>query len=75
MANGQVPTEEMIAYFLQKHPDYEQCESCYEVFNWEKLPDENVLTIQEGRPYGSTTAYETIVVGWECPNCGHRNSL
>jgi hypothetical protein len=55
--------------------DFEQCEDCLETFIWAKLPDECVHTEREPHPYGSTTAYETIVIGWTCPSCGHRTNF
>lgn len=35
----------------------------------------NLQTVKEGRPYGSTTAYETVVVGYSCDECGHTEDL
>lgn len=75
LANGQVSIDKLADSYISCHGDCELCEDCFAVFIWSEIPDNFIKTTQEGRPYGSTTAYETVVVGWECPNCGHYNSM
>jgi hypothetical protein len=75
LANGQVSIDRLAAMFVNHVPDSEHCGECFAVFIWDEIPDTFIKTTQEGHPYGSTTAYETVVVGWECPVCGHYNSM
>jgi hypothetical protein len=52
------------------------CQECSAGIDWDKLDKtspELIITIQESHPYGSTTAVETLVVGFVCPECGTRN--
>ena len=41
----------------------------------EQTLDDELHTTKEARPYGSTTAFETVVVGYSCDECGHQEDL
>jgi|WetSurMetagenome_2_1015567.scaffolds.fasta_scaffold1467109_1 hypothetical protein len=76
MTDGEVPIEEMIEYYLRHNTDVEQCEGCSVIFKWDKLPDENVKTEWESRgEFWGAPCSERVVVGWQCPGCGHYNSM
>lgn len=56
--------------------DIEFCQECSAGIDFdelEKRTPEAVITEQERHPYGSTTAVETLVVGFICPECGYHN--
>lgn len=55
--------------------NWERCEYCKCVFDWEMLPDENVLRETQSHPYGSTVAIETYVTGFVCPECGYKTTF
>ena len=59
---------------VRRNPDLEQCEHCGQVFDFTKLPDENVQIYIEmhGFSYGPG---ERIPTGWTCPECGKHNYL
>jgi hypothetical protein len=54
---------------------WERCEYCKCVFEWERLPDENVLTSRETHEFWGAPCYETIVDGYICPECGYKTTF
>ena len=66
--------QEKIDYEL-KMGTWEMCEYCKCIFIWDKLPDENVLTAKEHHEFWGAPCYETIVVGYLCPECGYKTEF
>jgi hypothetical protein len=55
--------------------DIIECPHCTGRFDYDDLQAKDpakIVTIREPRPWGSTVAYEQIVVGCYCPFCGHK---
>lgn len=78
MSFYEVPIEQQTADACRTlhNGDWEQCEDCLKYFIWDKLPYENVLTAHESRgEFWGAPAYEEVVIGWICPECGHSHSL
>jgi hypothetical protein len=75
LANGQVSIDRLAQMFVQHVPDSEYCEECFAVFIWDQIPDEFIHMGKEKHPYGSTYAYEDIVIGWTCPVCGYKTNF
>ena len=75
LANGQVSVQRLAESYVASNGDSEYCEECFAVFMWSAIPDEYIHIGKEGHPYGSTVAYEDIVIGWTCPVCGYRTNF
>lgn len=78
MSNFHVPKEDQTPENLKKKldDDWIQCEYCNEVFICEKIPDEYIRIVYESRgEFWGAPAYEPIVEGFDCPECGKYNGL
>jgi hypothetical protein len=80
------PIEDLVPHLVEA-VGFNDLRQEIENFNWESRKpgavycwrcgkkQKKLLTAQEGRPYGSTTAFETVVVGYTCDECGHTEDL
>lgn len=55
--------------------NWERCEYCKTVFDWGMLPDENVIKDRQPSEFQGATVYETIIMGYVCPECGYKVSF
>jgi DNA-directed RNA polymerase subunit RPC12/RpoP len=55
--------------------DYEECPYCKTVFEWSKMEDERILKDRQPSEFWGATVYETIVIGYVCPECGYKVSF
>ena len=85
------PIEDLLPHLVEAIGSGRFYDLRYEVenFNWQnrapgkvycwrcgkEQTSEELHTTKEGRAYGSTTAFETIVVGYTCDECGHTEDL
>lgn len=76
MITGEVPEEQLLPDAMRTlhDGDWEQCEDCLKYFIWDKIPDEYVKIYREYHGQPNLTP-EVVPVGWDCPICGHYNSL
>jgi hypothetical protein len=77
MSNARVPDDERMPEALKRnlHDIWEQCEECLDIFIWDKIPDHSVLMETEHEQFwGAPCSYQTVV-GFICPECGHRNNF
>jgi hypothetical protein len=73
---GQVSARELALFYVGKVADMECCEECWAVFVWDKIPHEYIRTAFESRgEFWGAPCSEEVVVGFECPNCGHYTEL
>lgn len=72
---ARIPIADLIERAMD-HPkdDWMWCQGCSIVFDWDKLPDENIISYREYHGEPNLTP-EVVPTGWICPECGHKNDL
>jgi hypothetical protein len=74
-SEGKVTDKELAESYALKNDDAVYCEDCFAVFIFDRLPEDNIIKSYERHEFWGAPAYELIITGFACPECGHLNTL